>query len=547
MGAKCSSCGGRQFVNGCCPSCAIFPTLGYEVADWIEDHCAIPDRHLAGEKFILTDEQLNWLLWEYRLWPDATVDPERPSAPFTFNGSVLVRSQKWGKGPLSAAGICVQAAGPVLFAGWNAAGEPVGKPWPQPHIQVTAVSEDQTDNIWRALIPMIELGSIAADIPDTGLTRINLQNKGLIEPVTASARSRLGQRITYAVQDETHSWTARNGGHKLADNQRRNLAGTGGRWQATTNAYDPVENSVAQLDIENTPADVHVDFPEPLSGSWGNKRDRRRILKHAYAGAPWVDLDRIEADCDRLAKKGDPGQAERFFGNRVVAAADAAFDVGVWRELRSERSGIAAGRKVAVGFDGARRRDTTGIVVTDLETGDQMVTGYWERPRHLHPDDDWLISESEVDAAMQAVFDTWDVWRLYGDPPYWESTMDSWAGRFVDKGQTKVVAWWTNRRKPMAHALRAYREAITTGDVHWVDNGENAERLTEHISNARRVAQTRMLDEDGLPLWLIAKDRPDSPRKIDLAMAGCLSWECRGDAVASGALTEVATSGAWAF
>jgi hypothetical protein len=37
-------------------------------------------------------------------------------------------------------------------------------------------------------------------------------------------------------------------------------------------------------------------------------------------------------------------------------------------------------------------------------------------------------------------------------------------------------------------------------------------------------------------MWLIAKDRPDSPRKIDLAMAGCLSWEARGDAVAAGAL-----------
>lgn len=525
-----------------------FPTLGYLVADWIEEKCAIPDRHLAGERFLLTDEQLNWLLWEYRLWPDATWDPEKPSAPFMFNGSVLVRPQKWGKGPLTSADICAQADGPVLFAGWDASGEPVGRPWPKPHIQVTAVSEDQTDNIWRALIPMIELGDIAADMPDTGLTRINLPNGGLIEPVTASARSRLGQRITYAAQDETHSWTARNGGHKLADNQRRNLAGTGGRWQATTNAFDPVEASVAQLDIEKTPDDVHIDYPEPIAGSWGNKRERRRILKHAYSGAPWVDLDRIEADCDRLANKGDPGQAERFFGNRIVAAADAAFDIEVWRGLKSEATGIQKGRKVTVGFDGARRRDTTGIVVTDIETGDQMVTGYWERPRHLHVDDDWLISETEVDEAMQAVVDTWDVWRIYCDPPYWESTIDAWAGKFLDaKGSTIVVQWWTNRRRPMAYALQAYKGAMTTGDLHWVDNGDPAERYAEHIGNARRISQTGMLDDEGLPLWLISKDRPDSPRKIDLGMAGCLSWEARGDAIASGALNEEPVGAGWAF
>ena len=45
-----------------------------------------------------------------------------------------------------------------------------------------------------------------------------------------------------------------------------------------------------------------------------------------------------------------------------------------------------------------------------------------------------------------------------------------------------------------------------------------------------------MLDDQGHPLWLISKDRADSPRKIDLAMVGCLSWEARGDAVAAGAL-----------
>ena len=93
---------------------------------------------------------------------------------------------------------------------------------------------------------MIELGNLAADIPDTGLTRINLPGGGLIEPVTASARSRLGQRITFAVQDETHSWLKSNGGRALADNQRRNLAGMKGRSIETTNAWDPAEQSVAQ-------------------------------------------------------------------------------------------------------------------------------------------------------------------------------------------------------------------------------------------------------------------------------------------------------------
>jgi hypothetical protein len=33
---------------------------------------------------------------------------------------------------------------------------------------------------------------------------------------------------------------------------------------------------------------------------------------------------------------------------------------------------------------------------------------------------------------------------------------------------------------------------------------------------------------------LIRKDRPDSPHKMDLAMAAVLSWEARTDAIADG-------------
>jgi hypothetical protein len=47
-----------------------------------------------------------------------------------------------------------------------------GKAWETPWIQVTAVSEDQTANVFRALLPMIQLSdSLNMEIADTGLTR----------------------------------------------------------------------------------------------------------------------------------------------------------------------------------------------------------------------------------------------------------------------------------------------------------------------------------------------------------------------------------------
>ena len=134
-------------------------TLGIAVADWILDNCAVPDGDLAGEPFRLSDDQLHFVAWFY------AVDEV---GKFLFRRALLVRPQKFGKGPLSSAIICAEAAGPARFSHFDEGGNPVGKPWPTPWIQVVAASEDQTDNVWTSLVPLIELGNLSADVPDTG-------------------------------------------------------------------------------------------------------------------------------------------------------------------------------------------------------------------------------------------------------------------------------------------------------------------------------------------------------------------------------------------
>lgn len=523
-----------------------FPTLGYLVGEWIEAHCVIPDRAVAGRPFKLSEQQWNHLLWQFRLKPDAEYDEDRPAAPFVYTGSLLVRSQKWGKGPFSSARICAQAAGPVLFGGWDAAGEPVGIPWATPHIQVAAVAEDQTDNIWRALKPMIELGPLADLIPDTGLDRINLPGGGIIEPVSSNALTRLGARITYLEVDQPESMTRANGGEKLVDTLLRNLAGMGGRWSATGNAHDPTEQSVQQNWIERPLADVFIDYPDPLPGSWLNRRERRRILKHAYAGSPWVDIDRIEADCDRLAAKGDPGQAERFFGNRVVAGSAQAFDLEVYKPLKKLLA-ILPGRKVVAGFDGSLSNDATGLVVCDIETGHRSVVGWWKRPEEIPEHEEWQVPLVEVNEAVAFLFSTWDVWRLYADPPHYRDDLNRWAGEY---GADRVVEWWTNARKRMAYALREYRTDMVKGEMSHgplllsedaVPSPEALEAhaaLVEHVGNAVRRPTNIRDEDDGSFLWLIGKASAKSPHKIDLCMADVLANVGRGDAIRAGVLQQ---------
>lgn len=480
-------------------------SLGYAVADWIEEHCVIPDGDRMGEPYVLTTEMLRFLERFYEV---------NDAGRFVHRRGQLVRPQKWGKGPFSAAMICAEAYGPVLFSHWDGDGRPVGKPWASPHIQITAVSEDQTANVWRALQPMIELGNLAAEIPDTGLTRINLPGGGLIEPVTASARSRLGQRITFAVQDETHSWLKSNGGWALADNQRRNLAGMGGRSIETTNAWDPAEHSVAQRTFEAKSPDVLKDISTgPASLSIRNKRERRKLFAEVYADSArpplgWVDLDRIDAEVAELVQV-DAAQAERFFGNRIVAAEDAFMAPDAWAECRHP-DGLTAppdGEPITVGFDGSLFDDATGLVGCTLD-GHLFVIDCWESGG-----DGWEVPKSAVDAAVDAAFARWDVRAFYGDPPYWQEDLGRWYGRHGDR----VREWWTNRPTPMGHALELFHTSVATGSV----THDGDERLAAHVGNARRWKDRGHL--------AVRKRFPQSPDKIDLLVCAVLALEARAD------------------
>ena len=494
-----------------------FPTIGYEVAEYIEGNCVIPDGDRQGDPYLLTQEMLNLLLWYYRIDPD--------TGRFVyFRGGQLVRPQKWGKSPLGAAMIIAEADGPVLFDGWNASGEPVGRPWTSPWIQVTAVSQSQTDNVWRALVPMIERGVLRAEIPDTGETRINLPGGGRIEPVTSSAKSRLGQRITFAIQDESHSWTKENGGRRLADNQRRNLAGMGGRWLETTNAWDPVEESVAQQTFESKAPGVYIDDVDPGEGSVKNKEHRKLMLPRVYGDSDWVDLERIDGEIVELLQR-DPAQAERFFLNRKLALEGSAFDVFKWADLVSPEKMPEDGQLITLGVDGARFEDALAIIATDVETGFQWPLGIWEQPESAG--DEYEHPQHEIDGAIADAFERFDVGRCYVDPQYIEGLSQKWQGLY---GEKVVVSWYTNRPKPMAYACRNY--ALAIGSKELSHPGDPV--LTRHVGNARR-RRVPVYDEERRQMWVITKDAPMSRRKIDAAAAGVLSWEARGNCIATGA------------
>jgi len=509
------------------------------VPEWIEAHCVIPDGDNRGAPFRLGDDQLAFVGAHYTVKP--TAKPGQKAEAFVYRRSQLVRAQKWGKSPLIAAFVCAEGVGPVLFDGFADAGdvydcrdfgcgcgwayeyekgEPTGRTWATPLIQITATSEDQTDNTYGALRPMIEYGALADLIPHTGEEFIRLPGGGRIDVVTSKANSRLGQRVTFAPQDETGLWVKSNGGHKLASTQRRGLAGMGGRAIETTNAWDPAQDSVAQQTYESSSADINKDFKTPPANlSFGDKRDRHKIFLFNYVAAPWVSVAAIEAEAAELIQK-DRADAERFFGNRIVAGSGAWMDAGTWDDKATERV-VEPGTPIVLGFDGSDVDDWTGIRAETLD-GFQFTPTYHDgRPTIWDPRlTNNRVPRSEVMAAFDELFEKYDVVRAYCDPPYWQSEIDALESRYPKR----VFRWETYRPKQMHAALERMKTDVMLDESTFTHDGN--ELVSTHIRNAIEVARTPY------PAYLIFK--ASETQKIDLAMSSVLAHEAAGDVIAAG-------------
>jgi len=512
------------------------------VPSWVEAHCVIPDGDDVGRPFVLGDEQLAFVRSHYRVKPGVRLEKiVKPVDAFVFRRSQLVRAQKWGKSPLIAAFVCAEGVGPVVFDGWASGGEvfdcrdhgcgcgwwyeydegePMGRAWSTPLIQITATSEDQTDNTYDALRPMIDKGPLTDLIPKTGEEFIRLPGGGRIDVVTSKANSRLGQRITFAAQDETGLWVASNGGHKLARTQRRGLAGMGGRSIETTNSWDPAQESVAQQTHEAAAEDINKDFQQPPANlSFKNKAERRKILLYNYRAAPWVSVDAIEAEASELMEK-DPADAERFFGNRIVAGSGAWLDAGKWAGKAKAKT-VAPGTSIVLGFDGSDVDDWTGIRAETLD-GYQFTPTYHDgRPTIWNPAEfNGRVPRLEILAAFHELFDRFDVVRAYCDPPYWQSEIDELEGRYPKR----VFRWETYRPKQMHHALERFKTDVMLDASTFTHDGN--ETVGVHIRNAVEMAR------NPYPTYLIFK--ASESQKIDLAMSSVLAHEAASDVIAAG-------------
>ncbi|MGO3325326.1 hypothetical protein [Gordonia sp. (in: high G+C Gram-positive bacteria)] len=530
------------------------PTLGWYALDWISENLAAPAK-MDYEPMVPYREQEDFILRWYE------IDPT--TGRFKNQRGLIGRPRGWGKSPLLAAIAALEGLGDVLFDGWDADGQPVGRPWSTvrtPLVHIAAVSEDQTRNTWQPLLEMLREGPVIDNY--RGLDPLDtfvVLPKGRIEMITASARSTKGAPVTFATLDQTEEWVPSNGGPRLAQAIRTNAAKNGGRTIESPNAFIPGENSVAEesaayasairegrsrntdllLDHREAPADTDMSDRESLTHglrvAYGDSSGHPDgcVLHDPPCAPGHVDLETL------IARIWDPTSDVQVvrsdFLNQITHASDSWISQPEWSACLDVDAVLSDGDPVVLGFDGSRGRargkaDATALIGCRVSDGLLFEVRVWEQPDGP-AGKDWTPNATEVDVTVQQCFERYKVVGFYADPSGWTEHIARWESRYGRRLKVRatqgepISVWPRGKTSNVGHAVEAFHSAVVNGEV----KHDGGPTLGRHILNARRRA-TRTG-------YLIFKAYPDSPEKIDAAYAAVMAWKARLDALAAGLTT----------
>ena len=513
-------------------------SLGYEVIDWIEEYECHGPGDIQGDPIELDDEMREHIIECYRL------DPE--TGRRMYDEAVLSRPKGRAKSEIAGFVVVAEALGPARFGGWDADGQPVGRPVTSPLIKCLATEESQAGNTfenaafimgdWGMDVHPEIYGGVSGIRNYQSASALYLPHGGEVRACTSGAASKDGGKETHVVADETHLYVlpalksmyatiARNlGKRKIAQ-----------PWlHQTSTAYRPGEMSVFKDTLtmhrkgELSPR-VFVNHREAQGKIDLDDAERTmRQLVYVYGdSAPWQDLDRKYSERNDPRIYEDEEQFIRYALNRPQSGKDAwiAKDV-VERQARAEV--VEPGADIALGFDGSLRDDATVLIGSRMSDGFLFPVGIWAKPAGREGAW-WEVPRSDVLAAIREAFGRYKVTRLYADPHEWRSDIDTLA---EELGEERVIPWETRRDTQMAAALDRLRTdllqggPVEDGRAHGAVFHSGDPLFMEHFGNAyvRKKGGHR----------LVRKEHDQSQRKIDSVVAAALAYEARADALAAG-------------
>ncbi|WP_329405414.1 phage terminase family protein [Nocardia vinacea] len=433
-------------------------------------------------------------------------------------------------------------------------GEPMGKRVKNPYIRCVATEEGQAGLVYDTIYLNCTEGPLRGALnrrDDAGLTRILIPGGGEIVPSTSSAASKDGGKDTCTLFDETHLYNRpelRQTYKTLTRNLRKRRRSAGTFAVETTTMYAPGEDSIAEQ--------TYKLIQDALAGKL--RRHPRQLFDHRYSTitpeelddedkvraalldaygdcALWNDIEGyIEAIAD---PRNDTVSSFRYWFNAPTSAENAWIAAYEWDGVGPENfkgdSILKPGDVIVLGFDGSRRRrrgvtDATALIACRVADGLISPLEVWAQPPGKY-DEGWEVPEHAVEAKILWAFKTYKVIGFYADPAKWEANVAAWEAKYAKHLKVKASAahpieWWMTgiRAFRTVEALREFVEAMLDGKLH--HDGDLI--LRAHVLNARRAETPKGVQ--------IRKENPDSPNKIDAAVAAVLAWQARLDAIAKG-------------
>jgi phage terminase large subunit-like protein len=529
-------------------------SLGWIALWWIETFCVHGPGDVQGDDVILDEEFAGFILDSY-----AVDDRGRR----LYDSAFISRAKGRAKSELAGFITLFEAMGPARFDGWAQGGEtyerdgfvyayqpgePIGKPVTAPVIRCLATEEGQAGNTYDNVYFNLTEGPLANGLPRdaAGLTRIFLPGGGEIIPSTASNSSKDGGKETFVVFDETHLYTTREL-KRMYDTVRRNLAKRKAAepWSLETSTmYLPGEKSAAEethelakliregktkiqrLLFDHREADADIDLADEAQVIAG--------LKETYGPFSEVmDLDRILSEF--YDPRNDPQDSRRYYFNQPTSSKDAWVSSPEWMACAAIKE-VAKGDEVTLGFDGSRKRtrgltDATALIGCRVSDGHLFEIKVWEQPEGP-AGEGWEVPITEVDYQVRQAFETYKVVGMFADPAKWESYIAQWEADFgkalkVKSSQAHPIEWWMtgNRSYLVVRALEQFQNAVIDKEL-----THSGLALSRHVLNARR-----RVGRSGIS---IAKEHPESPNKIDAAVAAVLAYQARLQALSKGEATK---------
>jgi len=252
-----------------------------------------------------------------------------------------------------------------------------------------------------------------------------------------------------------------------------------------------------------------VDDPTFFMAWWEDDGDHRDEETWKRANPGYADLN-APSDFHSSVRRTPEAEFRTKRCNQWVSSQLAWLPNGVW-DQREEAFEVKTDDQIILGFDGSFNGDATVIVGCVIPEDDDdplrvFMVKAWEKDLEIH-DEDWRVDVREVEQTIiEFCKDHPNVKEIVCDPYRWTRSMQV----LEDYGLPIVEYPSTSARRMVPACTKFYDAVIEKRLIH-----DGNPILSRHLDNA-----VVKIDSVGPR---IVKEKRDSPRKIDAAVAAVIA------------------------